>query len=298
MVKTRLQNISDVILQGLRAQTQEKIEEQVYILFDGIVDLIQKIGDSTILDGCEELFHYLNETWQYRDFDGLSQETSFLMGSIWGAMKTAETSRKRSMEEMNIQDLISKYDDYYWLFDAIAKSPGIRHKSLAAKGAKSPSELSQFVSRMESENLLMYSRTGREKYYYLQEKGRKVYEGIKKAKRPADIPNADWLKRIVEDNDSLVRKINNEHDEAFVAVTVHPCHSVFEGMFSNVGNIQESYWKEMRNNMKLLNRHYIVAPEMLYDNVLAVPIENVFSGSSLSPVYCNERIRQRAFAEV
>ncbi len=177
MEKTRLQNISETIWQ--RIEKKKRIqEEQAYIYFDGIVDVL--CGGERVTVSCEEnnLSNSLSEIWSYRNLDEFSKENVFLLGSIWGAMKVEERKRERREEASDLERLIRKYHNYFWLLRAMEQEPGINHRDLAGRGKKKPSELSQLIARLEPDGLFTHNRIGREKYYYIQERGRKVCKAI------------------------------------------------------------------------------------------------------------------------
>lgn len=201
MKRTRLQNISRVILDSLQGKKNIQ-EEQVSIFLDGMVDLEQGADEGTIPAECQTLEHWIGETWQYRDLSDFSQESTFLLGGLWGAFALKRIQKKRKKDTFCIDQLVSKYRDYYWFFSAIANKPGIMHKQLAARGRKTTSELSQFVARVYKEDLFSFNRVGREKYYFLQEKGEEVYRRMKEEKQAVAKKQEFPVKQIAEDNDN------------------------------------------------------------------------------------------------
>lgn len=201
MKRTRLQNISKVILDSIKGKKNIQ-EEQVSIFLDGIVDYEQGADERTIPTECQDLEHWIEETWQYRDLSAFSQESTFLLGGLWGAFAMKRIQKRRKKDEFCIEQLVTKYRDYYWFFSAIANNPGIMHKQLAARGGKTSSELSQFVARVYKEDLFSYNRVGREKYYFLQEKGEEVYRRMKESKHVVTKKREFLVKKLEENNDN------------------------------------------------------------------------------------------------
>lgn len=198
MKKTRLDNMSKLLLDELRAH-KEFSEEQVLIFFDGLIDSTQ--GEYRQKESKEytSLRSWINEKWVYRELDDLSHQLSFLLGALWGGITLRGMKNKRKKEELNIDQLVTKYRNNYWFFNAIANQPGIMHKQLAEKGGITSSELSQFATRIYKEDLFSYNRVGREKYYFLQQRGEEVYKRLKQARKArrglmGEIVNSDGIK--------------------------------------------------------------------------------------------------------
>lgn len=210
MEKTRLQNISETILQRIEKKKRMQ-EEQAYVYFDGIVDTLCS-DDRTVLSREEnDLSNSLNEIWTYRNLDDYSKETVFLLGSVWGAMKVEERKRERRAEASDLEVLSKKYQNYVWLLQAMERSPGINHRDLAGQGKKSPSELSQLITRLEPDGLFAYNRIGREKYYYIQERGRKVCKAIagENSEKKQKHRTLEELFKLIAENRTNVRSGND-----------------------------------------------------------------------------------------
>jgi predicted transcriptional regulator len=66
------------------------------------------------------------------------------------------------------------------IFKTISSDPGINHAKLANKVGKSPSALSQFVSKIRAFDYITQTSIGREKYYYLTTKGQNILKDLEK----------------------------------------------------------------------------------------------------------------------
>ena len=175
----RLKNISKTILEKRKKTLEEK---QVFIFFEGILDIIHSNKTDEFY---KKLSDYIHEMWQYRNIKDMDPEQAFLYGSIWGAINLEELNRKR-IEMNNILDKItSNFRNYYPILSAIHNEVGITHKKLAGVLGKTPSDLSQIISRIYDERVFTYSRTGREKNYYLGQYGELVYQRLLKEMKNA-----------------------------------------------------------------------------------------------------------------
>lgn len=176
MPEIKLENLChDILLQWSKKYGMD--EEQSYLLAESIFDMLSHSEREPGVD-YQKLSEKLNETWQYRNFDGLSQEKIFLCGSLWGMIQVLESGMRREKQDREVKKLARFYKGKVWFLEAVSQNPGIRHKDLAGKGKQTPSQLSQFVAVAVRDDLVTYNRVGREKYYYLQKLGKQVYEEI------------------------------------------------------------------------------------------------------------------------
>lgn len=183
MIIKKLDNICSGILERVKDRKRKIDEERVQSLFEGIVENLTSDLLKDAPDSCRNLYSKINELWYYKKFQGYSAEEIFLLGGIWGAfelVKQKEEVKKRIKDQ---EELVKRYERYAGLFKAVFQSPGINHKELADKTEKSVSELSQIMNRMTSEKLFTFNRAGREKHYYLSEKGKLIYEKLKIKKK-------------------------------------------------------------------------------------------------------------------
>lgn len=175
MKQKRLENICQEILAYIE-KDYEISEEMVLALAQGL----------TFYDGREEkmpssyirLLDEIGQKWQYRETEQLSVEQTFIMGSIWGCLQMAEARRRYAMNEISkIQQwnvLLKKYKDKVCLLNVIRRQPGIRHKDLAQRSRKSPSQMTQIMTGMVNDRLVTCNYAGREKFYFITELGQKL----------------------------------------------------------------------------------------------------------------------------
>lgn len=175
--------ICNTLIERLRMK-KEVDEEQVNVFLDGVMtDLsaAEEVGHESF--PFQSLSDFINKMWFYRDFGRASRYQIFLYGSIWAGVKLIERKCAKKKSKGKLNELISYYIDKEWLLKAIYDHPGIRHKDLAKIGDMSVSQLSQVISRASKESLITYQRLGREKYYFLMERGETLYDEICKRKR-------------------------------------------------------------------------------------------------------------------
>lgn len=200
MKRKRLENICKEILGHWKNEGKLE-EEQAYIFFDGILDVIMD-GEKIPLSDYRQISAGIEKRWQYRSFEELSPQEAFLYGSLWGGIKIEEIYEERIEQQESLEKLVSVYASKEWLFKAIYYNPGIRHKDLAKKGNQSPSQLSQLMASVEKEGLITYNRAGREKYYFLQKRGDQLYKLMKK-KDSSELFNRTSEKALVFSKDNL-----------------------------------------------------------------------------------------------
>ena len=203
MANNRLANICKGLLDLLKKEKRVE-EEQLYVYWDGMIDLLEIHQDNWPVS-YRELSEYVERKWSFRNFDKMSAEEVFLCGSIWGSSKLMKQKALRTVRNLELKDLISKYmnNDNLRILEIVYKTPGIRHKDLAEKIQKSASGLTQTLFPMMKEGLLDYNHMGRENHYYLQPEGEMVYQQVRKLKRKERGVTTDfrYCKRPVNTND-------------------------------------------------------------------------------------------------
>lgn len=185
MENVKINNISKGILK--RIKTERSItEEQIYALFDGIVEVMEKGGDFEDASEAAQLLERMNDVWMYQKFKSSSASEDFLYGSIWGSMSILSSFWKKKKEQQDCRLLVQKYkDDTSCLFlNAILKKPGIKNSALAQICYVTPSRISQMTQVAMEDGLITSQKVGREKYYYLKTKGNDVYKAILEEKKP------------------------------------------------------------------------------------------------------------------
>lgn len=178
---TRLENICNGLL-NLLGKGKRIEEDSIYIYLDGMLDVMEKQTNDWPASYAK-LNQYVEQIWDLREIDGLTQEQTFLLGSIWGTAKLMAMKKDREKNKYEINDLASRYLNNKWIFKEICARPGVRHKDLAVKGKRSASGLTQILSQMIQAQLIVCNHMGRENHYYLLDRGEQVYEKIKETEK-------------------------------------------------------------------------------------------------------------------
>lgn len=181
----KIRNISGLLLK--RRISHTKIgEEQVQILLDSLAELCESRDDiRSEASEYAELTVMVDEMWHYRDVHALSAEEAFLYGGIWGAARLEHLMHKKDAEKASMAQLVHDFQDKkkeessFRLLELIDQNPGIKHKDLAEQLGISPSMLSQIAAKLEPERLFMAQRSGREKYYFLQTRGKELIRRLR-----------------------------------------------------------------------------------------------------------------------
>lgn len=198
MKNTRLQNVCEGILE--RWQTGKQIQEtQVHIFQIEIMNFLIYGENQKLPKSYYSLQKKVKETWHYHEYEKMGKQDIFLLGSLWDSMQLLSLKSETARDKMSIADLAKRYRRYEWFFATIKRYPGINHTELAHKGRKTTSELSQFVARISQENLYTSSRVGREKYYFLAERGEELLKEMRKAKENENVKCLD-LRKMDENN--------------------------------------------------------------------------------------------------
>lgn len=64
-------------------------DEMVFYIFDKTSERFVESHDDTEWQCYEQFLDKLNKIWQYKQFEGLSSEQSYLYGGIWGGTEYA-----------------------------------------------------------------------------------------------------------------------------------------------------------------------------------------------------------------
>lgn len=184
MKNTRLENICTVIL-GRWEEGKAITEKQADIFMEEILELFTGSTASRLPESYSALYRKLKEMRHYHETSQMTPQDAFLLGSIWSGMELVEKRHKKEAENVSLDDLACKYKSYEWFFSALKANPGLNHAQLAKRGNKTPSELSQFTTRIGREKLYNANRLGREKYYFLSPRGEELL-GIIKRNRMRD----------------------------------------------------------------------------------------------------------------
>lgn len=227
MKQNNIEMVSERILnrieKGLMLQ-----EEQRTAFWEYALEQIRETENILLEAPFGQLFmlkEHVLKKWDYDEIGSLTPECAFEYGQLWGVFQLMDMADKRGEEKYSMEFLKKQYGKYYRLFDLLKKSPGIRHKEVAEKMEKSPSEVSQIFAKLNGEKLFSTVKLGREKYYYLEERGNRLLEAIKKDKKKAadvekwkmSLPSAFsyTLKKWEIGNTTEVLAVNFKQDVAY-----------------------------------------------------------------------------------
>ena len=193
MENIKVDNISKGILKRIKTE-RSIMDEQVYALWDGIVEMLERGDDHCNFSESAQLLERMDDIWMYQKFQSSSDSENFLYGSIWGSMNIMSRFLKKKKEQYEHQALIQKYkDDTYSLFlNAILKKPGIKNSALAKICCVTPARISQITQAAMADGLITSQKIGREKYFYLKSKGRDVCKAIQAGEKSACRSNINY----------------------------------------------------------------------------------------------------------
>lgn len=170
MENSIVHNLSDKILKRIK-DGREIRDEQILLFLECALDAIEKKEFQDLPSSYYLLKEKIYKYKIYDKMDELDVNQAFSYGNIWSSIRLIEIVEKRKKEEISIEVLAKKYIKNIEVFQIMKNSPGIKHKDLAEKCRKTASELSQLFNQISEERFFSFIRLGREKYYYLEEKG-------------------------------------------------------------------------------------------------------------------------------
>ena len=155
--------------------SREVPEELIYEFSGEVTRLIEGGDFEDISDEFWKLENYVELYWRGRKFD---QEKSAIRIFQMGQLLTYTNMISRWLEKIQKEITLDEYarilSDKYLFFKSIHDEYGITHKELANKIQISISSLSQFVNRIKGNGFFISRSMGREKHYYLTDKGEKL----------------------------------------------------------------------------------------------------------------------------
>lgn len=185
MEQNNIEMVSERILnrigKGLTLQEEQRTAFWEYALEQ--IGKTENIVPEASLGQLFMLKEHVLKKWDYDEIGSLTPECAFEYGQLWGAFQLMDMADKRGKEKYSMEFLKKQYGKYYELFSLLKNSPGIRHKEVAEKIQKSPSEVSQIFAKLDGGKLFSTVKLGREKYYYLEERGNRLLEAMEKEKK-------------------------------------------------------------------------------------------------------------------
>ena len=274
---TRLENICNGLLQ-LLGKGKRIEEDNIYIYLDGMLDVMEKQTNEWPTSYVK-LNHYVGQMWELREIDRLTQEQTFLLGSIWGTAKLMEMKRQREKRRYEITDLASVYFKNKWIFREISARPGVRHIELAAKGKRSASGLTQLLSQMIQKQLIACNHMGRENHYYLLDRGEQVYEKIKEDEKKQRRLKKDQQGMQVLANAIIANNRLGEREVGMLDVQLKSNRDFYKFVFANQldHGIYNNYLvNEFEENKDLINDNMIGERDVCEN-----PIKNLLINAQL-----------------
>lgn len=226
-----------------KLKEQEEVRDEQISLF---LKLSLKIIESSEVPELPRSFFLLKENvykcWIYEKVDELDSNQAFIYGNLWGALKLIEVAEKNRENRKTMETLARKYESSRSVFQNMRDKPGIKHKELAERCKKTPSGLSQFLSSVKEEQLFYDIRLGREKYYYLEERGLilldKIESQLKNKQR-----KLNWAYQCSNDWKIESEDINNgEYDEY---LKFHYRRNLNQTKKDYIKKMQESFYDMM-----------------------------------------------------
>lgn len=267
MDNVKINNISKGILKKIKTE-RSITEEQIYALWDGIVEVLEKGGNFEDASEAARLLERMNDVWMYQKFKASSASEDFLYGSIWGSMNILSGFLKKKKEQHDCRVLVQKYkDDTSCLFlNAILKKPGIKNSALAQICYVTPSRISQMTQTAIEDGLITAQKVGREKYYYLKTKGNDVYKAILEEKKPVYKSKINYSMIVfnnqMEDAGRKFRMVTemlgSDPDKCLIGVAV-----AFQEKEHRINVGREGSTGICKGEMKCLSDNYINSWELL-----------------------------------
>ena len=209
--------ISDYLVDILTTYVKKRTkipEEYMNALIFRSMDVVRKEDCNEISPKFSELsdlvslytrghqFEYLSvcENTETKDLYNINEDRAFVfqMGELNTCISMLnDVIHKRNIKEAeeNNREL---FDKNLLIFLSIYDEPGITHRDLANKSGKSASGLTNFINKVRPFGYIIQSSLGRNKHYYLTEKGNILLKNKKKALDISEIcksiqPSIDWL---------------------------------------------------------------------------------------------------------
>lgn len=163
--------------------------------------VIERVIEFLEADGCgidtatyEQLFRSISEalenvaecagqyselrrlTYAQRNYARANELEGFDIGACWATMKVVEAVERKGRDAEDRQQCLLLLEKYSRLFECIACHPGVTQGELASLLGKTPSNLSQVLSRVTPFRLIDVTICGRTKRYSLTPYAKRILE--------------------------------------------------------------------------------------------------------------------------
>lgn len=152
-------------------------DDLLYEFSQDVIQFIRNSDTEQIPDAFWDFQYKVELYWRGQRFcDEMNSEFCFQMGQILSYVNMIKMVFESVEKEISIEEYAESLKEKYLFFQYIHNEKGITHKLLAEKLKMSPSALSQFTTKIHDVGFFMARVMGREKHYYLTERGEKLYE--------------------------------------------------------------------------------------------------------------------------
>ena len=159
-------------------------DDLMYEFSQHILKIVQGIEE---VEPVNELFafrNYVEMYWRGGKFETEKKGYfAFQMGQLLSYINMLKDIEEIKKQELNLEEYASRWEKRFSVFKSMHEEKGITHKKLADLSGLSPSSLSQFIAKTKWDGYFVYRIAGREKYYYLTEKGEKLYDYMEEKRR-------------------------------------------------------------------------------------------------------------------
>ena len=166
-------------------------DEYLYEFSTEITSAIESSDTERIPDEFWQLANYVELYWRGQKYTcDDSPERIYQMGQLLSFTKMIDIWFDRIETSTSLTEYAIIMNSKYSFFKSIHDESGITHKELASRMHTSVSSLSQFVNKIQGNGFFISRPMGREKHYYLTQKGEKIYELITKRQYAAVSKNS------------------------------------------------------------------------------------------------------------
>ena len=165
-------------------QKKDINDEMLFWILDYMSELFVESRDDLEWQCYERLLNKLNKVWQYKMFDQITTEQSYLYGGIWGCLSMLSFIKRKKSESQKSHELAVQYekDAKYDFLSSIYNNPGLQNRKLADICDVTPARISQIASEALKDGLISVQEFGKEKCYFIRTLGECVYEIVHKQK--------------------------------------------------------------------------------------------------------------------
>ena len=165
-------------------QKKDIDDEMLFWILDYMSELFVESRDDTEWQCYERLLDKLNKVWQYKMYEQITTEQSYLYGGIWGSLKMLSFIKDKKTKSQKKYVLATQYEKEakYAFLSSIYNNPGLQNKKLAEICDVTTARISQIANDALNDGLISVQEFGKEKCYFIRTLGESVYEIVHKQK--------------------------------------------------------------------------------------------------------------------